>query len=340
MRRSELERNAEEGLILFDAVEQASLVCEHQIRPVHPIVFGDHVWFHGAPKGEKSSWLGRRVTLSVNRVICRIPSHWRHPERACPATTYYRSAQVDGVLVAEEDPVRKAAVLQAMMERYQPEGEHRPITADDPLYRSAVRGLVVARVEGTMRVRAKLGENLTEPAFLRVLEGLWSRGAPGDDAAIEELLAERASVLPEFLAGPHGSRLIARIPAEREPEALSLVRDAYWNERWDDEVIKGAMRGSQIFVGIEHDGALIATARATSDRSKMVYIGDVAVREDWRGRGVGTALLRHLLSHGAARTRWASLHTTPETARFYEPLGFRVWPGPGAPRRVELKRFR
>lgn len=338
MRRRELERSDSEGLQVFREVEVAMLAHGHQLRPVHPIVHDGAVWFHGAPKGEKADWVGERVTLAAHQVVCSVPSHWRHPERACPATTYYRSAQVEGILVAEQDLDRKAAVLQALMERYQPEGKHRPITADDPLYRAAVRGLAVVRVQGTLRARAKLGQNLDEDAYHRVLRGLWVRGDAGDDAAIEALQNEATHRQAPFLCGPHHTRLIARIPDARVPEAVALVRDAYWNEPWSDEVIAGAMRGSAVLVGIERGGELLATARAVSDRSKMVYIGDVAVRSDWRGRGLGTALLRHLLDHPAARTRWASLHTRPDIAAFYAPLGFVPWPGAGGPARVELRR--
>jgi predicted N-acetyltransferase YhbS len=50
----------------------------------------------------------------------------------------------------------------------------------------------------------------------------------------------------------------------------------------------------------EH-GAVIATARAVSDGVKYCYLGDVAVRSDWRRRGVGAALVRMLLDHPAVR---------------------------------------
>ena len=126
----------------------------------------------------------------------------------------------------------------------------------------------------------------------------------------------------------------------RVEEAVALVRDAYWNSPWEDEVIAGAMQGSGIFVGVEHDGALIATARATTDRSKMTYIGDVAVRLDWRGRGVGDALIRHLLAHPWAQTQWTSLHTRTPTTPFYAPMGFELWPPQDHPNRpIELRRY-
>ena len=48
-------------------------------------------------------------------------------ERACPATTLYRSAQAHGTLEEVTSRADKARVLQALMEKYQPEGKHVPI---------------------------------------------------------------------------------------------------------------------------------------------------------------------------------------------------------------------
>jgi predicted GNAT family N-acyltransferase len=66
-------------------------------------------------------------------------------------------------------------------------------------------------------------------------------------------------------------------------------------------------------------GAAIGTARLLPDGS----LGRMAVLRDWRGRGVGSALLEGLLE--AARERGdaaASLHAQTHACRFYERHGF------------------
>ena len=70
----------------------------------------------------------------------------RDSRRACPATTYYTSVQLEGVLEPVADPHARAAALQALMEKMQPEGRHVPITAGDPLYKGPVAKLAICRL--------------------------------------------------------------------------------------------------------------------------------------------------------------------------------------------------
>src|SRR5687767_1957961 len=102
------------------------------LRTVHGVIVGDWLCFHGAPAGEKMESIGRAVVVSWEDVVAEIPSWFIDAERACPATTYYESVQLHGVLESVDDPVFKAQALQKLMERFQPEGRHIPITADHP----------------------------------------------------------------------------------------------------------------------------------------------------------------------------------------------------------------
>jgi predicted FMN-binding regulatory protein PaiB len=166
------------------------------LRVVNAVLDGDAIAFHGAPAGEKMEGLGRAVVASAHETVARIPSWFLDPERACPATTYYLSAQAHGTLREVTDPVRKAAVLAALMAKYQPEGRHVPVTADHPLYAKAIRGLLVAEVRiDRLDCKAKLGQNRTPEDRARVLEALARRGAPGDARAIETIL-RRSPDLP------------------------------------------------------------------------------------------------------------------------------------------------
>ena len=95
--------------------------------------------FHGARAGEKMEGIGRHAVVAAHEVIAEIPSWFLDAERACPATTYYVSAQAHGPLRAITSQERKARVLAALMTKYQPEGRHVPISANHPLYRKAIR---------------------------------------------------------------------------------------------------------------------------------------------------------------------------------------------------------
>ena len=108
------------------------------LRTVHGVVVDGALAFHGAPAGEKLAALGRPVVAGAEETIAVIPSYFFDPTLACPATTYYRSAQLHGVLEEVTDRHAKARVLAALMRKYQPEGGHAPIDADDPRCHSCV----------------------------------------------------------------------------------------------------------------------------------------------------------------------------------------------------------
>jgi hypothetical protein len=115
---------------------------------------------------------------SPEEIVAAIPSTFLDPERACPATTYYESAQAHGTLHVVTDLADKARALQALMVKYQPEGGHVPITEDHPLYRKAVLGLLVAE----LRI-----ERLSGNALDKQNTGLKSLGSISAD--LSQLLA-------------------------------------------------------------------------------------------------------------------------------------------------------
>ena len=158
------------------------------LRTVHGVVVDGVLAFHGAPAGEKLAALGRKVVAAAEETIAVIPSYFFDPTLACPATTYYRSAQLHGVLEEVTDRHAKAAVLAALMRKYQPEGGHAPIDADDPRYRKQVEGILIVRVgQATIDGKGKFGQNRKPDELLSVLTQLWKRGLGGDPAAIDKL---------------------------------------------------------------------------------------------------------------------------------------------------------
>lgn len=334
--RYRVERAAAIGL--FERSEIIHLAVNDEAgRPMaktlHGVVVDDAVAWHGSPKGEKSSVAGRFGVVSCENIVATIPSHFIDPERACPATTYYESAQTSGIIEAVEDVREKAAVLVALMAKYQPEGGYRPITADDPLYRNAVKGLALWRVPLAAAVgKTKLGQNRTPEQMRTIVEGLWRRGGPRDVAAIARLLAANPETpTPAFLAAPDGVVLAPHLGVEAVDEAVELVEGAYWNEGIARARIAAAHRASVAWVGArDAAGALVATARATGDGAKNAWIYDVAVAPSWRRRGLGTVVLSLLLDHPAVRNVRRIQLGTRDMQPFYRRLGFEVFGGNGS----------
>ncbi len=66
------------------------------------------------------------------------------------------------------------------------------------------------------------------------------------------------------------------------------------------------------------------------DKPAYLEVQDLYVKADLRGRGIGTALMRHLLAVAEARNVDGSLVYSANrdyvrTARFYEGLGYSMW---------------
>ena len=160
--------------------------------PMNFVLVGDRIYFHGAPDGEKAEALARgdRVTFCVYTALAATPSYWRSANYACPASQYFRSALVRGRGGVVRDAGEKAAALQALMEKHQPEGGFERIDPANPLYSKALEETAVFRINiERIDTRAKLGQNLSEATRRTVIEKLVKRDGPGD-AETARLMAQ------------------------------------------------------------------------------------------------------------------------------------------------------
>ena len=108
------------------------------LRSLHHAWHDGVLYVHGGRTGEKAALAGARVVAQAEQIVARVPSWMRDPVRACPATTFYRSALLVGRLHEVHAAEQKATSLQALMERLQPEGGHAPIRTDDTRYAKAL----------------------------------------------------------------------------------------------------------------------------------------------------------------------------------------------------------
>ena len=160
------------------------------LTPVNFVRIDRELCFHGAIEGEKmaSLALNPRVAFLVATDFAIVPSYFRGPERACVATQHYRSVVVRGLARMVETRGEKARVLQALMEKYQPEGGYRPITRGDRLYSKQIDTTgVVAISMDEVTAKFKFGQNLPGRVRARVARQLAARGAPGDLETVEAM---------------------------------------------------------------------------------------------------------------------------------------------------------
>lgn len=100
-----------------------------------------------------------------------------------------------------------------------------------------------------------------------------------------------------------------------------LANHSYWAEGRPYEVVERLVRDAQRVVGIYDDGRQVGFARAFTDGVSLVYLADVYVLPEYRGRGLGVELVREMVEHGPfAQLRWI-LHTR-DAHGLYRKVGF------------------
>jgi ribosomal protein S18 acetylase RimI-like enzyme len=100
-----------------------------------------------------------------------------------------------------------------------------------------------------------------------------------------------------------------------------LANESYWAKGRPRDVVARLIREAQRVVGV-YDGELqVGFARAFTDGVSLVYLADVYVLPEYRGRGVGVQLVREMVENGPyADLRWI-LHTR-DAHGLYRKLGF------------------
>jgi GNAT superfamily N-acetyltransferase len=100
-----------------------------------------------------------------------------------------------------------------------------------------------------------------------------------------------------------------------------LSEESYWARGRPLEVQERLVREAARVVGLYDDGRQIGFARAVTDGVSFVYLADVYVRPEYRGRGLGAELVREMVENGPyAGLKWI-LHTE-DAHELYRRFGF------------------
>jgi GNAT superfamily N-acetyltransferase len=102
----------------------------------------------------------------------------------------------------------------------------------------------------------------------------------------------------------------------------AFLTGSYWAEGRTRERQDALIDGSARVVGLYHGAEQIGFARVVDcDAAGFVYLADVYVLEEHRGRGLGLELVRETVENGPHSTRRWVLHTRDMHA-LYSKLGF------------------
>ena len=122
---------------------------------------------------------------------------------------------------------------------------------------------------------------------------------------------------------------------EPTPEQVQGVLELYRLQGWwgpptdhDRQLAEAIIRGSHCFVIATRQGRLVGMGRTISDRASDAYIQDLIVHPEFRGKGIGSGMVKELVgrlqSDGLV---WIGLVAEAGTWDFYRRIGFADMPG-------------
>jgi nitroimidazol reductase NimA-like FMN-containing flavoprotein (pyridoxamine 5'-phosphate oxidase superfamily) len=151
---------------------------------------GRIVW-HGAVAGERFECLKKdpRVTFFAVSLQTYLPSHFLYEENASGASVAFKSVAVRGRCRLIDDPEEKCAILNLLMEKYQPEGRYRRLTPEDEMYKRILRATgAFALIPEEMTGKFKLVQQKSEEDRRQIAAKLRERGNPPDLLVAEEMM--------------------------------------------------------------------------------------------------------------------------------------------------------
>lgn len=101
-----------------------------------------------------------------------------------------------------------------------------------------------------------------------------------------------------------------------------LANESYWAKGRSLANVKNTIENSLCFGLYKNDRELVGFARAVTDKTVFAFLMDVFVLNEYRGRGLGKMLVKHVLSHPELQTvRW--LLGTEDAHGLYSQFGFK-----------------
>ncbi len=89
------------------------------------------------------------------------------------------------------------------------------------------------------------------------------------------------------------------------------------------EIVKGATNSALVIGAFLSDGTQIAYARAISDKTRIAYICDVYVDENFRRQGIGQKMVKYLMAHEDMKDVYQWLLRTRDAHGVYGKVGFK-----------------
>ena len=179
-----LEIKSKDKIVGFLNQQETGRICSidkdgyPQIIPMNFVYKNDAIYMHSHIKGEKLENIAKnpKVGFEVDQSLEFLPSYFTHPTDASQADTLYISVVIKGTGSIIIDRKEKTMALNALMEKYQPEGGYESIRPE----MEVVDEVAIIKVSPiTMRGKYKVGQHLDKRSRVELARRILERKSPG-----------------------------------------------------------------------------------------------------------------------------------------------------------------
>ena len=148
-----------------------------QIIPMNFVFLNDAIYLHSHVRGEKLENISRnnKVGFEVDKELEFLPSYFEDPNDASLADTLYISVVMKGVGSFVIDRKEKTLALNALIAKYQPEGQYEPIKSDMEVLDEVT---VIKVTPQTIHGKYKIGQNMNPKDRMDLAQKILKRNSP------------------------------------------------------------------------------------------------------------------------------------------------------------------
>ena len=199
--------------------------------PMNFVWWEDSVYIHGFPRGEKYENIKRneKCGFEVSKELAFLPSYFFEPKTDASQTdTLYVSIVIKGTASMVTDHTKKAAILNALMQKYQKEGRYDSLKPE----MATVRGVGMIRITpDIMTGRYKMGKYWNQKDKLRIAQRIMQRAVDEPKLTLQTLNVSGLNKLDDTetkrVAWEYSSEIISLMGYSNESEfpKVSLVNN-------------------------------------------------------------------------------------------------------------------
>ncbi len=148
-----------------------------QIIPMNFVFLNDAIYLHSHVRGEKLENISRnnKVGFEVDKELEFLPSYFEDPNDASLADTLYISVVIKGIGSFVIDRKEKTLALNALIAKYQPEGQYEPIKSDMEVLDEVT---VIKVTPQTIHGKYKIGQNMNPKDRMDLAQKILKRNSP------------------------------------------------------------------------------------------------------------------------------------------------------------------